>query len=314
MATMNAVRIHTYGGPEVLTYETVTKPEAGDGEVLVRVHAAGVNPFDWKLRQGYLSGFFNVPFPMVIGWEYSGVVESVGAGVTEFAPGDEVYGRSDIMRDGSAAEYIRTPASMVVHKPKSISHTQAAAIPHAVLAAWAALFDKANIQAGQKILIHAAAGGVGSLAVQLAKWKGLYVIGTASLPNSIALLKELGADEIINYKTQRFEDVVKDVDVVLDLVGDETQQRSWSVLKQGGVLVSLVTFPSPETAQAHGVTAHMATGDANAHALTEVARLIDEGTVKPIVAQVFQLKEMQQAHEMSATGHTHGKLILQIVE
>ena len=314
MATMNAVRIHTYGGPEVLTYETVTKPEAGDGEVLVRVYAAGVNPLDWKLRQGYLSGWFNVPFPMVIGWEFSGVVEAIGAGITEFAVGDEVYGRSDIMRDGSAAEYLRVPATMVARKPKSITHTQAASIPQAAQAAWAALFDKGNLKAGQKVLIHAAAGGVGTFAVQLAKLHGAYVIGTASLPDSLALLKELGADEVIDYKTQRFEDIVKDVDIVLDMVGDDTLERSWSVLKPGGVLVSLIRPPSAEEAQAHNATGHLATADPNPAALTEVARLIDAGVIKPIVAQVFQLKEMQQAHEMSATGHAHGKLVLQIVE
>jgi NADPH:quinone reductase-like Zn-dependent oxidoreductase len=186
MKTMQAMRIHTYGGPEVLKYEDAPLPKPGSGEVLVRVHAAGVNPVDWKIREGYFKGTMNHPLPLILGWDLSGVVEATGSGVEGLKKDDEVYSRPDIARDGAYAEYIVVQETEVALKPKSIDHVHAAAIPLAALTAWQSLFDSAGLSAGQKVLIHAAAGGVGSFAVQLAKWKGAYVIGTASNRNRAA--------------------------------------------------------------------------------------------------------------------------------
>ncbi|MGH8611429.1 MAG: NADP-dependent oxidoreductase [Gammaproteobacteria bacterium] len=205
MKTMKAVRIHTYGGPDVLKYEEVPRPSPGAGEVLIRVRAAGVNPVDWKIREGYLKGRVDHSLPLVLGWDLSGVVEATGPGVTRLKAGDEVYSRPDITRDGAYAEYIVVRETEVALKPKSIDHIQAAAIPLAALTAWQSLFDAAGLSAGQTVLIHAAAGGVGSFAVQLTNWKGAHVIGTASKRNQ-DFVRNLGADETIDYQTTRFED------------------------------------------------------------------------------------------------------------
>ena len=205
-----------------MKYEDVPRPKPRRGEVLIRVHAAGVNPVDWKVREGHLKDVIQHSLPLIPGWDLSGVVEKVGPRVTRFQKGDEVYSRPDIARDGAYAEYIVVRESEVAFKPKSIDHVHAAAVPLAALTAWQALFDTAELQAGQKVLVHAAAGGVGHFAVQLAKWKGAHVIGTVSGKNH-DLLRELGADETVDYTTQRFEDVVRGVDVVLDTIAGETQ-------------------------------------------------------------------------------------------
>src|SRR5215510_8444418 len=226
---MKAVRIHDYGGPDVLVYEDAPRPTAGPGEVLIHVHATSVNPFDCAARAGYMHSYFNYKFPLIIGTDISGVVEEVGEGVTDFAMGDNVYARAGVFRDGANAEYALAFASDVAIKPQSLDHIHAAAIPHVTLTAWQALFEQANLTAGQTILIHAAAGGVGHIATQLAKLHGAKVIGTASL--NLDFLQELGVDEAINYATTAFEDVVENADIVLDLVGGETPQRSWKVLK-----------------------------------------------------------------------------------
>ena len=247
MESMKAVRIHNYGGPEVLKFEDAPAPQPGPGEVLVRIHAAAVNPVDWKVRAGRLKERIQYPLPLIPGWDFSGVVEATGPGVTRLKKGDEVYARPDIARNGAYAEYIVAKESEVAFKPKSVDHVQAAAIPLAALTAWQALFDTAGLKAGQKVLIHGAAGGVGSFAVQLAKRKGAHVIGTASGRNQ-SFLRELGVDEAIDYEKTGFEDVVHDVDVVLDTIGGDTQNRSWKVLKKGGILVSIISPPSAEEA------------------------------------------------------------------
>jgi len=247
MTTMKAVRMHEYGDPEVLKYEDAPRPEPASGEVLVRVYAAAVNPVDWKVRAGYTKGFLNYTLPLIPGWDLSGVVESVGAGVVDWKAGDEVYSRPDISRNGAYAEYIAVKGSELGRKPRSLDHVNSAAIPLAALTAWQALFDAAGLSAGQRVLVHAAAGGVGTFAVQLARWKGAYVIGTASERNH-AFLRELGADETIDYTKTPFETAVRDVDVVLDTMAGETRQRSWQVLKKGGILVSILGAPSAEDA------------------------------------------------------------------
>lgn len=312
MATMKAVRIHEYGGPEVLKYEDAPRPEPGEGDVLVRVHAASVNPVDWKLRAGYMKGFLDYKMPMIPGWDLSGVVEAVAPGVTAWKKGDAVYSRPDIRRDGSYAEYISVKASELAHKPKSLDHNHAAAIPLAALTAWQALFDAAGLQAGQRVLIHAAAGGVGTFAVQFARWKGAHVIGTASEKNH-AFLKELGADELIDYNKARFEDVVRDVDVVLDAMAGETRDRSWKVLKKGGILVSVLGQPSQEDAARHGVRGAGVFVQPNQAELDEIGALVDAGKVKPVIEAVLPLKDARRAHEMNQTLHTRGKIVLQVV-
>jgi NADPH:quinone reductase-like Zn-dependent oxidoreductase len=310
MATMKAVRIHEYGGPEVLKYEDAPVPRPGPAEVLVRVHAAGVNPVDWKIREGYFQGR---PLPIIPGWDVSGVVETAGRGADRWKAGDEVYSRPDISRDGAYAEYIVIRESELALKPESIDHINAAAVPLTALTAWQVLFDTADLQPGQRVLIHAAAGGVGTMAVQLAKWKGAYVIGTASEVNH-EYLRSLGADETIDYNKMPFEDAVSDVDVVFDTIGGDTHKRSWQVLKEGGILVSILVKASDEEAASHGARAGYVFVQPSADQLAEMARLIDGGIVRPVVQAVLPLAEARRAQEMSQAGHTRGKIVLKVVE
>lgn len=313
MTTMKAVRIHTYGGPEALTYEDVPLPAIADDDVLIRVYAAAVNPVDWKIREGYLQGFLHYQLPLILGWDVSGVVEAVGANVTTFKPGDEVYSRPNIERDGAYAEYIAVKASEVAHKPKTVDHVHAAAVPLAGITAWHCLFESAQLAAGQRVLIHAAAGGVGSYAVQFARWKGAYVIGTASARNRDFVM-ELGANEVIDYQSTRFEDVVEPVDVVFDTIGGDVQERSWQVVKPGGILVSIVSPPSEEQAAAHHCRSAYVFIQPRADWLTEMAQLIDAGQVKSIVDAVLPLHQAAEAHQMSQSGHTRGKIVFQVRE
>jgi NADPH:quinone reductase-like Zn-dependent oxidoreductase len=309
--TMKAIRIHNYGGPEVLQYEEAPRPKPQAGEVLIRVHAAGVNPIDWKVREGHMRDFWRHKFPLVLGWDLSGVVEELGRGVSRFKIGDEVYSLPDPTRNGAYADYIVVRESEVVLKPKSLHHVRAAAVPLAALTAWQALFDTAKLQPGQRVLIHGAAGGVGHFAVQLAKWKGAYVIGTASAKNHEMLYK-LGADELIDYTTERFEDVARNLDVVLDTIGGETQERSWQVLKKGGILVSLVQPPFENKAKEHGVRGTMLGARANGQELAEIAKIIDAGKLAPVIDRILPLSEARRAHDLSQSNHTYGKIVLRV--
>lgn len=310
---MKAVRIHSYGDPEVLTYEDAPLPAIAEDDVLIRVHAAAINPVDWKIRQGHLQGFLNHPLPLILGWDVSGVVEAVGANVTSLKPGDEVYSRPNIERDGAYAEYVAVKASEVALKPKSVDHVHAAAVPLAGITAWHCLFEAAQLSAGQRVLIHAAAGGVGSYAVQFARWKGAYVIGTASARNRDFLL-ELGADEVIDYQSARFEEAIEPVDVVFDTIGGEVQERSWQVVKPGGILVSIISPPSEEQAAAHHCRSAYVFIQPRADWLTEMAQLIDAGQMKPIVDVILPLSQAAEAHRISQSGHTRGKIVLQVKE
>jgi NADPH:quinone reductase-like Zn-dependent oxidoreductase len=313
MANMKAVRVHHYGGPEVLQFEDASRPTPRADELLIKVHAASVNPIDWKVRAGYMKDYMPLPLPFIPGWDVSGVVEAVGSGVTKFKKGDDVYARANINHDGYGgyAEYSVAEESATGPKPKSIDHVQAATIPVAAVTAWRALFDTAGLQKGQKVLIQGAAGGVGSFAVQLAKWKGAHVIGTASGKNQ-GFLRELGVDEPIDYGKTRFEDVVEDADVVLDTIGGETQNRSWKVLKKGGILVSIVAPPSTEEATKHAVRSAQISAKVDTLVLTEIAKLIDSGKLKPIVEAVLPLSEARKAHELSESGHARGKIVLKV--
>jgi NADPH:quinone reductase-like Zn-dependent oxidoreductase len=311
MGTMKAVRIHSYGEPDVLVYEEAPLPELGEDDVLIRVHATSVNPFDWKVRRGYLAGWLNHTLPLIPGWDVSGVIEAAGPQVSDLRPGDEVYGMADVSRNGAYAEYIVVRASQLAPKPRSVDHIHAAAVPQAALTAWQALFNAGGLSAGQRVLIHAAAGGVGHFAVQFAKQRGAYVIGTASERN-LDFVRELGADEVVDYTTTPFEDVVHDVDVVLDTIGGDTQQRSWKTLKPGGILVSIVEPPSAELAAQHGVRQAFFGASQNADDLNAIAELIDSGKVKPTVSSVLPLDEVQNAHTMSEGMHTRGKIVMKV--
>lgn len=313
MTTMKAVRIYDYGSSEVLVYEDAPVPAIAADEVLIRVYAAAVNPVDWKIRAGYLKDFLPHQLPLTLGWDVSGVVDAVGADVTSFQPGDEVYSRPNIARDGAYADYIAVKASEVAFKPKTVDHVHAAAVPLAGITAWHCLFEAAQLSAGQRVLIHAAAGGVGSYAVQFAHWKGAYVIGTASARNR-DFLAEMGADEVIDYQTTQFEDVVAPVDVVFDTLGEEIQERSWQVIKPGGILVSIVSPPSDEQAVAHQCRSAYVFIQPRADWLTEIAQLIDAGQIKPIVETVLPLGQAAEAQQLSETGHTRGKIVLQVRE
>jgi len=312
MATMNAVRIHQYGGPEVLRYEGAPFPRAGTGEVLIKVHAAAVNPIDWKVRAGFAKDRLKYKMPFIPGWDLSGVVEAVGAGASRFRVGDEVYSRPDIARDGAYAQYIAVRETEVALKPTSVDHLHAAAVPLAALTAWQALSNAAKLSAGQSVLIHGAAGGVGSFAVQFAKRKGARVIGTASKKNH-EFLRSLGADETVDYNTTKFEDVVHDVDAVLDTITGETADRSYQVIKKGGVYVSILMPPSEQKAAARGIRAAHTFVQANPEQLADIAKLIDSGKLKVIIEKVFPLAEARAAQELNAQGHTRGKIVLRVV-
>ncbi len=312
MRTMKAVCIYRYGGPEVLVYEDAPKPHPDTGEILVRVHAAGINPVDWKIREGELKEMLKHTFPLVLGWDVSGVIESIGTGVTRLKVGDEVYSRPDIARDGAYAEYIVMKESDAAVKPKSIDHIHAAALPLAALTGWQTLFDAASLTAGQRVLIHAAAGGVGHIAIQLAKWKGAHVIGTASEHNH-DFVRKLGADQIVDYDTEKFEEVVQPVDVVLDTQGGDVQLRSWKVIKPGGILVSIAQPPSAEVASAHGVRSAFVFTQPNAGQLGEVAKLVDADKLKAVVETTLPLSDATRGQELSERGHTRGKIVLRVI-
>lgn len=304
--TMKAVQIHAFGGPDVLRFEDVARPDPKPDQVFVRIRAAGVNPVDWKLREGLLP----VPLPMIMGIDFSGVIESIGKAVTKYHVGDEVFGQvAD--ESGSYAEYSVAVESDIARKPKELDDITAAALPVAGLTAWQALFDNANLAAGQKVLVHAAAGGVGGFAVQFAKWKGARVIGTASGAH-VEHVRELGADEAIDYRQTKFEEVARDVDVVLDTVGGDTQERSWKVLKRGGVLVSTVQPPSSEKASAQGVRALFLRQKPRGDQLATIADLVVSEKVKVTIETVLRLAEARKAQDLSQKGHSGGKIVLKV--
>ncbi|MFJ7784110.1 NADP-dependent oxidoreductase [Streptomyces albidoflavus] len=309
---MRAVIQESYGGPEVLHETRVPRPEPGPGEILVAVRAAGVNPTDWKHRAQ--AGFVD-RLPLVLGWDVSGVVEAVGYGVTLFAPGEEVFGMLPYPHgSGSHAEYVVGPARAFTRKPTVIDHVQAGALPLVSLTAYQALIDTAGIGPGQRVLIHAAAGGVGHVAVQIAKAHGAYVIGTASAPKH-ELLRELGADEVVDYRTTDVAEAVDSVDMVLDPLGGETRARSVGLLRPGGTLVSLLSGGSAEEA-AHAAERGVRTAtmlvEADHAGMNAVADLVAAGALRPRVEATFPLAEAAAAHRLGETGRTTGKIVLEV--
>jgi NADPH:quinone reductase-like Zn-dependent oxidoreductase len=304
---MKAIVIKSYDDEGVVEYIDVERPEPKADEVLVKVHVAGVNPVDWKIRNG-LGERLGLKLPIMLGGEIAGTIETIGSEVKDFKEGDAVYG---IIASGGYAQYAIAKVGDIAPKPESLDFKNAAAVPLGALTAWQAMFDLANLSSGQRILIGGASGGVGSLAVQLAKAKGAYVIGLASGRNE-EFVRDLGADEFVDYTKQNFEEVVKNVDVVLDAVGGETFGRSFETLKKGGFLVTTVEFPSEEKAQEFGVKAARVFCKPNAKELAEITRLVDEGKLKAHVSTVLSLAEVKKAHQLSESGRTRGKIVLQI--
>jgi NADPH:quinone reductase-like Zn-dependent oxidoreductase len=304
---MKAVRIERYGNEDVVEIAEVDQPKPTAGQVLVKVRAAAVNPVDWKIRDG-LGDIFGLKPPLILGCEVAGTVEAVGDNVKDFAPGDDVYGYLSAY-SGGYAQYVAAPASEFMRKPKQIDFDTAASVPVAALTAWQGIFDHGELASGQRILITGASGAVGSTAVQLAKNKGAYVIGTGSGRNE-EFVRKLGADEFIDYKNAKFEDKVGGVDVVFDTVGGDTQERAFRTLKRGGVLVSTVNPPSAEKAKEFGVNVAMVMVTPKPDQLAEINRLLESEKLKVRVATVLPLAEMKKAHQVSASGHADGKIIL----
>jgi NADPH:quinone reductase-like Zn-dependent oxidoreductase len=305
-ASMKTIQAHDYGGPEVLVLEQVLRPEPNADQVLIRLKFAGVNPADWKYRLGMFKQFAPLSFPWTPGLEGSGIVEAVGANVTTLKKGDEVYG---IVSSGYA-EYALAAANDLQPKPGELTFEEAASIPMGFLTAWGGVIDAANVQAGQRVLIHGAAGGIGSYAVQLAKWKGAHVTGTASAGN-LEFAHSLGADDMIDYNATRFETVLKDMDAVIDTVGADLTERSFQVIRPGGIFVTVAGRLAEGAGQAQNIRA-VSAGRASAEHLKEASELIKAKLLKPVPGRVFPLAEASQAQALSETRHGRGRILLKI--
>ena len=308
---MKAAVIHDYGGPEVFKYEDTPRPEPKNDEVLVRVIAAGVNPVDTYVRQGMLSKKGSDNRPVIIGYDIAGTVEKAGAKVTNFKAGDAIYAYLPIMRGGGYAEFAIAKEAEMSLKPKNIDFEKAAAVPLAATTAWQALVDTAKIEKGQTVLIHGGSGGVGCFAVQIAKARGAKVIATASTANQ-ALLKQLGVDQPIDYTTTKFQDVVKDVDVVLNTVRGDTLPPSYGVVRKGGTVVSITDEPDAAECAKHGIRGSRLSAHPDARVLEELTKLIEANKITPIVSQTFPLRDVARAHEQIETHHTRGKIVLRV--
>jgi NADPH:quinone reductase-like Zn-dependent oxidoreductase len=308
---MKAIVVNEYGGPEVLKYQNARKPEPKSDEVLVRVMAAAVNPVDTYVRQGKFKGPGNPP--LIIGYDIAGVVEKTGGEIKNFKNGDAVYCYLSVMRGGGYAEYAVAKESETALKPKNINFVEAAAVPLAATTAWQALIDTAKIEKGQTVLIHGGSGGVGSFAIQIAKARGAEVIATASTAHQ-DLLKQLGVDQAIDYTTTKFEDVVKNVDVVLNCVRADALGRSYGVVKKGGRIVSITDEPDQNECAKHGLTCSRMGAHPDWGVLEMLTELIEAGKIKPIVSQTFPLAEASKAHGQVETRHTLGKIVLKVAD
>lgn len=305
--TMQAIQVHAYGDTDQLSLEVVARPAPQEGEVLVRVHAAGVNPIDWKVRQGLRKQFLPMQFPYIPGMEIAGVVEEVGVGVTTLQIGQAVYGRS---KTGAYAEYAIAAEQMLAAKPHTVSFDEAATIPVGATTAWQGLFDTGKLEAGQRVLIQGAAGGVGLFAVQLASQRGAHVIATTSGAN-VEFVRSLGAEVVIDYTTTSLVEAAQDVDCVFDTVG-ETLETSLQVLKRGGILVALSGQPPAEQARARGVQVSATHTLIGSDLLGQLARLVDEGQLRPVIRDTFPLSQTGQAHALGQQGHGRGRIVLHI--
>ena len=307
---MKAAVIHEFGAPDVIRTEEVATPVPKDDEVLVKVHAASINPVDYKTRAGQYPAVKREQLPVTLGRDVAGTVEQCGTNAHRFKPGDAVYAMLD-REHGGYAEYVIVKERDLVSKPQDLDFTEAAAVPLAAMTAWQGLFDHGALQAGQQVLIHGGAGGVGHFAIQLAKAKGAMVATTVARED-IEFVRELGADRPIDYRAERFEELLENVDLVLDLVDGETQERSWSVLKPGGRLISTLRQPSEERARERGVTAEHYMAQPDAAELQQISALIDAGTVKPRVQEVFPFSDVRAAQARLESAHVQGKIVLEL--
>ncbi|HET7850869.1 MAG TPA: NADP-dependent oxidoreductase [Pseudolabrys sp.] len=310
MSLMHAVRIHAFGNADVLEVDDISRPVPNADDIVIRVAAASVNPVDYKIRSGKYPAVTKDQLPKVLGRDVAGVVETTGAEVRKFQKGDAVYAM--LGRDvGGYAEYALATEEEAAPKPKTLDFVQAAAVPLAALTAWQGLFDHGQLRAGQRVLIHGGAGGVGHFAIQFAKAKGAWVATTVSAED-IGMVKSLGADQVIDYKNENFEDSVDNIDLVFDLIAGETQQRSWTVLKDGGVLISTLQKPDEKAAAARNIRATNYIAAPNAQQLEEIARLIDGGKVKPVIRATYALEDVARAHRHMENDHIQGKVVLKV--
>jgi NADPH:quinone reductase-like Zn-dependent oxidoreductase len=308
---MKAMVVHEYGGPEVLKLEDVPRPEPKENETLVRVIASGVNPVDTLIVSGKYAKEFGTHVPLTPGYDIAGVVEQTGAKITKFKVGDPIYGF--VLWGGGFAEYVVVMEGEAAIKPTSLSYSEAASVPLVVLTAWQALIDAGKLSSGQTVLIHGGSGGVGTMAIQIAKARGARVIATASTANQ-DLLKELGADVAVDYTKEKFEDVAKDVDVVLDTVGKDTLTRSYGVVKRGGFIATLVARLDQAELDKRGIRGASISVKPDANELEQITKLIEAKKIKPVVSQELPLAEATRALQQAATHHTRGKIVLKIAD
>lgn len=307
---MKAVQIKQFGGRDVMALNDINVPVPAANEVLIKVKAAAVNPVDWKIREGYLEGMLAFEMPLTLGWDVSGEVVEAGADVNNLNVGDAVYSRPEITKNGSYAEYIVVTATEVALKPAALTWQEAAGVPLAALTAWQSLYEMTNVQAGDRVLIHAGSGAVGQFAIQLAKLRGAYVYTTTSAKNT-ELVLGLGADQAIDYHQEDFSEL-KDIDVVFDTIGGDTLANSWKVLKKGGRLVSICDMPDEAVAASHEVSPFFCFVQPNSEQLTELAKLADDGKLKVNIDSEFPLSDVAKAHERSESGRAQGKIIINV--
>ena len=310
MAKMKAVCIQSFGGPETLQVRKIERPMPAGDEVLIKVRAASVNPVDYKIRSGEYPPVKEEDLPKILGRDVAGVVVGRGAEVTEFHEGDEVFAMLD-RGTGGYAEYVAIKADLCAPKPATLDYAEAAAVPLAAITAWQGLFDHGHLESGQRVLIHGGAGGVGHFAIQLAKARGAHVATTVSAQDK-EFVRSLGADQAIDYRGERFEELVSEVDLVFDLVAGDTQERSWTVLKDGGTMVSTLSKPSDSQAQAHHAHATNYVAQPDAAELRAIADLIDDGRLRPVIEATYPLEEAAAAQRQLEREHVPGKVVLEI--
>jgi NADPH:quinone reductase-like Zn-dependent oxidoreductase len=312
---MKSAQMKRYGSSEVveINQSTPAPNDAAAGKVLVNVKAAGVNPIDWKIREGYMQQRMPLQFPSTLGMDFSGAIERVGEGVSDFKQDDEVYGQAAVIRGGSGAfaEMALANADTIAHKPRTLSHEEAAGLPLVGVSAWQALVETMGLSQDQKILIHGGAGGIGSIAIQLAKHLGAYVATTSST-NDKQFVQQLGADEVIDYKTQTFEDLLHDYDAVFDTIGGETYTKSFKVLKRGGVIVSMLEQPNQELMDRFGVKAMYQFTQVNRERLTKLAQWVDQNNIRVNLDRTFPLDEAAKALDYQRDVHPRGKVVLKV--
>ncbi|WP_142829331.1 NADP-dependent oxidoreductase [Planococcus soli] len=310
---MKAIVIDNYGGKEQLKEREMEKPAINDNQVLVEVHATSINPIDWKLREGYLKDMLPWEFPIILGWDAAGVIAEVGKNVKHYSVGDRVFARPATTRQGTYAEFVPVEMELLAHMPESMTFEQGAAIPLTGLTAYQCIVGFAEVKKGDKVLIHAGAGGVGSMAIQIANSIGAYVATTASDKND-ELVKSLGANRVINYSEEDFSELLENFDAVLDTMGGEVLDKSFKVLKKGGKLISIAGQPSAEKAEEHGVKASDFWLEPNGEQLQKLAHLFVSGELKPTIGHVFEFTEqgLKDAHELSESHHARGKIVIKI--